>query len=50
MEKVHAKAFGEVLGAETMQAPEAVAAMLRLNALGWGSERIARELGCSRVR
>jgi len=48
MEKMHAKAFGQVLGAEAMQAPEAVAAMLRLNALGWGSKRIARELGCSR--
>jgi DNA invertase Pin-like site-specific DNA recombinase len=28
--------------------PEAVAAMLRLKALGWGSKRIARELGISR--
>jgi DNA-binding NarL/FixJ family response regulator len=31
-----------------MVEPEAVAAMLRLKDLGWGSKRIARELGVSR--
>lgn len=31
-----------------MQTPEAVTAMGRLWALGWGSKRIARELGCSK--
>jgi transposase len=31
-----------------MQTPEDVAAMLRLHDLGWGTRRIARELGCSR--
>ena len=31
-----------------MVEPEAVAALLRLRALGWGSRRIARELGISR--
>ncbi len=31
-----------------MKAPEDVSAMLRLKALGWGSKRIAAELGCSR--
>ncbi len=31
-----------------MRAPEEVAAMLRLHALGWGSRRIAAELGCCR--
>jgi hypothetical protein len=33
---------------EEMVEPEAVAAMLRLKGLGWGSKRIARELGVSR--
>ena len=33
---------------EVMVEPEAVAALLRLRALGWGSRRIARELGISR--
>ena len=32
-----------------MQSPEAVAAMLRLHGLGWGSRRIAAQLGCSRT-
>jgi transposase len=31
-----------------MKAPDDVSAMLRLKALGWGSRRIAAELGCSR--
>ena len=31
-----------------MRAPDEVAAMLRLHALGWGSRRIAKELGCCR--
>jgi len=31
-----------------MRAPDDVAAMLRLKALGWGTKRIAAELGCSR--
>ena len=33
---------------ETMLTPEEVAAMARLHALGWGSKRIADEVGCSR--
>ena len=32
-----------------VETPEAVAAMLRLHDLGWGTRRIARELGCSRT-
>ena len=32
-----------------VETPEAVAAMLRLHGLGWGTRRIARELGCSRT-
>jgi predicted transcriptional regulator len=31
-----------------MLEPEAVSALVRLNALGWGTRRIARELGISR--
>jgi transposase len=31
-----------------MKAPDEVSAMLRLKGLGWGSKRIAAELGCSR--
>ena len=33
---------------ELMKAPDDVSAMLRLKGLGWGSKRIAAELGCSR--
>jgi transposase len=33
---------------DVMKAPDDVSAMLRLRALGWGSKRIAAELGCSR--
>jgi hypothetical protein len=33
-----------------MLAPEEVAAMVRLHGLGWGSKRIAGELGCRRNR
>ena len=32
-----------------VETPEAVAAMLRLHEVGWGTRRIARELGCSRT-
>jgi hypothetical protein len=32
---------------DEMKEPDEVAAMLRLNALGWGCKRIAREFGCS---
>src|SRR5215211_1340986 len=32
-----------------MREPDAVAAMVRLRALGWGVRRIAAELGCSHV-
>jgi len=32
-----------------MKEPDEVSAMLRLKALGWGSRRIASELGCSRT-
>jgi transposase len=33
----------------TMKAPDEVAAMVRLRALGWGVRRIATELGCSHM-
>jgi transposase len=33
---------------EAMLAPDEVAAMVRLHGLGWGTKRIAGELGCSR--
>jgi len=35
-------------GEERMETPGDVAVMLRLAELGWGSKRIAGELGCSR--
>ena len=35
-------------GGQAMQAPEDVQAMVKLASLGWGSKRIALELGCSR--
>lgn len=38
----------EELQGEAMRTPDDVAAMLRLRELGWGSKRIAAELGCSR--
>ena len=31
---------------DAMKAPDDVSAMLRLKAAGWGSKRIAAELGC----
>ena len=34
---------------DEMKEPDEVSAMLRLKALGWGSRRIAAELGCSRT-
>jgi DNA invertase Pin-like site-specific DNA recombinase len=34
---------------EAMLEPDEVSVMLRLNKLGWGTRRIARELGCSRT-
>jgi Homeodomain-like domain len=34
---------------DLVQAPEAVAAMVRLHEVGWGTRRIARELRCSRT-
>ena len=33
---------------DVMLAPDDVTAMIRLQALGWGTKRIARELGCDR--
>jgi transposase len=39
---------GEGAGRVVMETPEDVAAMLRLHALGWGTNRIAAELGASR--
>ena len=33
---------------EAMLEPEEVSAILRLNELGWGAKRVARELGISR--
>lgn len=38
----------DALRGDEMRAPDDVAAMLRLRALGWGTKRIAAELGCSR--
>jgi transposase len=38
----------ELLRGDEMRTPDEVAAMLRLKALGWGTKRIAAELGCSR--
>ena len=35
-------------GGDVMETPEDVVVMLRLKGLGWGSKRIAFELGCSR--
>ena len=32
-----------------MRTPDEVAAMPRLRALGWGTRRIAAEIGCSRA-
>src|SRR5512138_1026441 len=39
---------GRLVRREEMLAPDEVAAMMRLHSLGWGSKRIARELGCDR--
>ena len=36
-----------VLRGQVMKTPDDVAAMMRLKSLGWGTKRIARELGCS---
>lgn len=38
----------ELPGDQAMQTPEDVQTMLKLASLGWGSKRIAAELGCSR--
>ena len=35
-------------GRQVMRYPDEVAAMLRLHELGWGTRRIAAELGCDR--
>jgi transposase len=37
----------EFLQGQAMKTPDDVAAMMRLKSLGWGTKRIARELGCS---
>ena len=39
----------EELRGGPMRAPDEVAAMVRLKALGWGVRRIAVELGCSHM-
>lgn len=39
----------EGLRRDEMKEPDDVSAMLRLKSLGWGSRRIATELGCSRT-
>jgi transposase len=39
----------EGLRRDEMKEPDEVSAMLRLKALGWGTRRIAAELGCSRT-
>ncbi|HZZ62208.1 MAG TPA: helix-turn-helix domain-containing protein, partial [Roseiarcus sp.] len=36
------------IAGERMLRPDDVSAMLRLRGLGWGTKRIAAELGCSR--
>jgi transposase len=46
---VGAKVSATFLRREAMLEPDEVTAMLRLTKLGWGSRRIARELGCSRT-
>lgn len=33
---------------ESMLTPDEVTAMIRLHSLGWGSKRIAAQLGCAR--
>lgn len=38
----------DVVGRQTMLAPQEVQRMLALQAQGWGAKRISRELGCSR--
>ena len=38
----------DALRGEMMLTPDDVSAMLRLRELGWGTKRIAAELGCSR--
>jgi transposase len=48
-ESVQRAPRGELPRREVMQAPEEVAAMLRLKALGWGVRRIASALGCSHM-
>lgn len=48
VELVEAPVVEMCRGSETMLAPEEVQKMLALSALGWGSKRISRELGCSR--
>ncbi len=35
---------------DVMLAPDDVTAMIRLQALGWGTKRITRELGCAIAR
>lgn len=47
-EVVQALKVEEGRRSETMLAPQEVQKMLALQALGWGSKRISRELGCSR--
>jgi transposase len=37
------------LRGENMLVPDEVTAMVRLRGLGWGTKRIAREMGCSRT-
>lgn len=37
------------LRGESMLLPDEVSAMVRLHGLGWGTKRIAREMGCSRT-
>lgn len=49
MELIQSMAMGMFPGAEPMEGPEGVAAMLRLSALGWGSKKIAAQLDCRRT-
>ena len=47
-DRVTAPAAEDWAGRQEMRTPDEVAAMLRLHGLGWGTRRIAAELGCDR--
>ncbi len=47
-DRVTAPPAGDGGKRQGMRTPDEVAAMLRLHGLGWGTRRIAAELGCDR--